>query len=146
MIFSYAYSEEKVPFTMDTSEIGKYFTNIYKAYDTESGGLAELTLPEPLYVGSGYYVYEKDGGAAVLSENSTEETLLPDFPAEGNLFIADGKLFSYFRQICADLSNGKTYPLKSSDNIVTYSDGNYILKDLDKYSKINERDFIGGEL
>lgn len=145
VIFSYAYSEEKIPFTLDTSEIGKYFTNVLRVCDIESGEISDLTLPEPLYVGNGYYVYEKDGGAVVLSENG-EELFLPDFPTSGNLFIANGKLFNYFKQVCADLSDGKMNVLNSSDNLVAYTDGFYILKNFDEYSKIAESDYIGGAL
>ncbi len=145
VIFSYAYSEEKVPYLEDPSEIGKYFTYVYKTYDTESGELTELTLPEPMYVGGGYYVYEKDDGAIVLSENGKEMTL-PDFPVNGNLTLADGKLFNCFGQTCADLSDGKTYFLKYSDDLTAYADGFYILKNLNNYTKISEKDYIGDEL
>ncbi len=145
-IFSYAYSEEKVPFTLDVSEIEKYFINVFKTYDTESGEIAELTLPEPLCVGGGYYVYEKDGGAVVLSENG-KELFLPDFSSST---IENGMLFG--RETCADLSNGKMYKLNNPDDLVAYSDGYYILKRFDgvnqayEYSKISEKDYIGEAL
>lgn len=145
VVFSYAYSEEKAPYLDDPTEIDKYFINVYKTYDTESGELAELTLPEPLYVGNGFYVYAKDGGAAVLSESGTE-TLLPDFPVNENLTLADGKLFNCFAQTCADLSDGKTYSLKYSEEPIKYADGFYILKKLDNYIKVSEKDYIGDEL
>ncbi len=145
VIFNYAYSEENVPYLEDPSEIGKYFTYVYKTYDTENGELADLTLPEPMYVGGGYYVYEKDGGAIVLSEDG-QETTLPDFPVNGNLTLADGKLFNCFGQTCADLSSGKTYSLKYSDDLTVYADGFYILKYLNNYTKISEKDYIGDEL
>lgn len=145
VIFSYAYSEEKVPYLENAGDINKYFTNVFKTYDIENGTLADLTLPEPLYVGNGYYVYAKDGGAAVLSENGAE-TLLPDFPVNGNLTIAGGKLFNCFGQTCAELSDGKMYSLKYSDAPAAYADGFYILKNLDNYTKISEKDYIGDAL
>lgn len=145
VIFSYTYSEEKIPYTTNVSEIEKYFIPVLKTYDTESGEIADLTLPEPLYVGGGYYVYKKDSGVAVISENG-KEIDLPDFPANGNLIIADGKLFNFFNQVCADLSNGKMYTLNSSDNLVLYSNGFYILKDFDEYSKIPADNYIGDKL
>lgn len=145
VIFSYAYSEEKVPYLENVSDINKYFTNVFKTYDIENGALADLTLPEPLYVGNGYYVYAKNGGAAVLSESGTE-TLLSDFPINGNLTLADGKLFNCFSQTCANLSDGKTYSLKYSDDLAAYADGFYILKNLDNYTKIAEKDYIGDAL
>lgn len=146
VIFRYAYSEEKVPYTTNASEIEKYFINVYNTYDIESGELANLTLPEPMYVGGGYYVYEKDGGAVVLSENG-KELFLPDF---GGSTIENGMLFG--RETCADLSNGKMYKLNSPDDLVAYSDGYYILKRFDgvnqsyEYSKIPEKDYIGDAL
>jgi len=145
VVFSYAYSDEKIPYLENVNDINKYLTNVFKTYDTESGELADLTLPEPLYVGNGYYVYAKDGGAAVLSESGTE-TLLPDFPVNRNLTLTDGKLFNCFEQTCADLSNGKTYSLKYSDDLTAYADGFYILKNLDNYTKVSEKDYIGDEL
>ncbi|MCM1167413.1 MAG: lipoprotein [Lachnospiraceae bacterium] len=151
VVFRYAYSEEKVPYLENANDIGKYLTNVYKAYDTENGVMSELTLPEPLCVGGGYYVYEKDGGAVALSE-SGKEMPLPDFSAGANLTITNGKLFNCSEQVCADLSNGKMYKLNSPDNLVVYSDGNYILKSFNglkqayEYSKTPEKDYIGGAL
>lgn len=144
VIFSYAYSEDKVPYLENVNDINKYFTNVFKTYDIENGTLADLTLPEPLYVGNGYYVYAKDGGAAVLSESGAE-TLLSDFPVNGNLTLADGKLFNCFGKTCTDLLDGKTYSLKYSDDLVAYADGFYILKNLDNYTKVSEKDYIGDE-
>lgn len=149
VIFTYAYSEEKVPFDLDLSEMEKRFISVYKSYDIESGAVDDLELPKPLYVGEGYYVYEKDGGTAVICENK-EEILLPDFPADANgtYCIVNGKLFHCSKQLCADLTNGKMYALSSSDGFVAYSDGSYILKEYNndsqkyEYSKIAESDYI----
>lgn len=150
VIFTYAYSEEKVPFDLDLSEMEKRFISVYKSYDIKSGAVDDLELPEPLYVGEGYYVYEKGGGTAVICENK-EEILLPDFPADtnGTHCIVNRKLLHCFKQLCADLTNGKTYTLSSSDNLVAYSDGAYILKKYNEetqkyeYTKIAESDYIG---
>ncbi len=149
VIFTYAYSKEKVSFGLAPSEIEKRFIFIYKSYDIESGAVEDLELPEPLYVGEGYYVYEKDGGTAVICENK-EEILLPDFPADTNGMhcIVNGKLLHCSKQLCADLTNGKMYALSSSDGFVAYSDGSYILKEYNnnsqkyEYSKIAESDYI----
>lgn len=146
VIFNYAYSEEKVPYTTDVSEIGKYFTNVYKAYDIENGEMSGLTLPEPTCVEDGYYVYEKDGGSVVLSENG-KELFLSDF---GGSTIENGMLFG--KDACVDLSSGKMYKLSSSDELIIYSDGNYILRGFDapsqthNYYKISEKDYIGDEI
>lgn len=151
VIFSYDYSEEKVPVLEDLSEIGKYFTSVYKAYDIENETLTDLTLPEPTYVSDGYYIYKKDGDAVVLSENGKEMTI-PDFPIRSDMKIFNGKLFFPDEQICADLSNGKKYKLSSSDALIIYSDGNYILRGFDyasqthNYYKISEKDYIGDAL
>lgn len=150
VIFSYSYSEEKVPFDIDVSEIAKRFISVYKSYNIESKTVEDLELPEPLQVSGGYYVYEKDGGTAVICENK-EEILLPDFPADtnGTYCIVNGKLFHCFKQLCADLTNGKMYALSSSDDLVAYSDGSYILKKYNEeaqkyeYTKIAESDYIG---
>lgn len=149
VIFTYAYSEEKVPFDLDLSEMEKRFISVYKSYDIESGAAKDLELPEPLYVGEGYYVYEKVGGTAVICENK-EEILLPDFPANANstYCIVNGKLFHCSKQLCADLTNSKMYTLSSSDSFVAYSEGVYILKKYNEdtqsyeYSKIAESDYI----
>lgn len=149
VIFTYAYSEEKVPFDLDLSEIEKRYISVYKSYDIESGTVETLELPEPLHVGCGYYIYEKDGGTAVICENK-EEIFLSDFPADANgtYCIVNGKLFHCSKQLCADLTNGKTYTLSSSDNFVAYSDGSYVLKKYNEdsqsyeYSKIAESDYI----
>lgn len=146
VIFSYDYSEERVPVLEDPSEIGKYITSVYKAYDIETKTLTDLTLPVPTYVGDGYYIYEKDGGEVVLSENG-KELFLSDFSGST---IENGMLFG--RETCADLSNGKMYKLNSPDDLVAYSDGYYILKRFDgvnqsyEYSKIPEKDYIGDAL
>lgn len=151
VIFSYVYSEEKPTFTVDFEVIGNETINVLKTYDIESGELADLTLPEPAYVGNGYYVYEKDGGAAVLSEDGNEMHL-PDFPVNSFLTIANGKLFNRIGQVCADLSNGKMYKLNNSYDFVVSSDGYYILKSFDggkqayEYYKIPEKDYIGDAL
>lgn len=151
VIFSYGYSEEKIPYTLDLDEIEKQIITVYKTYDTESGEIAELTLPEPMYVGSGYYVYDKDGSAAVLSEDGNE-MLLPDFPVSSYLTIANEKLFNYSDEVCADLSNGKMYELNNSYDFVVSSDGYYILKSFDgfkqdyEYYKIPEKEYIGDAL
>lgn len=149
VIFTYAYSEEKVPFDLSPSEIEKRFISVYKSYDIESGAVEDIKLPEPLTVGGGYYVYEKDGGAAVICENK-EEFLLTDFPADANgtYCIVNGKLFHCSKQLCADLTNGKMYALSSSDSFVAYSDGSYVLKKYNdetqkyEYTKIAESDYI----
>ena len=149
VIFTYAYSEEKVPFDLSPSEIEKRFISVYKSYDIESGAVEDLELPEPLTVGGGYYVYEKDGGAAVICEN-TEELFLPNFPADANgtYCIVNGKLFHCSKQLCADLTNGKMYALSSSDGFVAYSDGSYVLKKYNdetqkyEYIKIVESEYI----
>lgn len=149
VIFSYSYSEEKIPFDIDVSEIAKRFISVYKSYNIESETVESLELPEPLFVGGGYYIYEKDSGAAVICENK-EEILLPDFPANtnGTLCIVNGKLLHCSKQICADLTSGKMYALSSSDDLVAYSDGSYILKNYNEtsqiyeYSKIAESDYI----
>lgn len=151
VIFSYDYSEEKVPVLEDPSEIVKYITSVYKAYDIETETLTDLTLPVPTYVSDGYYIYEKDGGAGVLSEDGKEMTI-PDFPIRSDMKIFNGKLFFPDEQICADLSNGKKYKLSSSDALIIYSDGNYILRGFDyasqthNYYKISEKDYIGDAL
>lgn len=151
IFFSYAYSEEKIPYLENVNDISKYYTNVLKTYDIENGTFADLTLPEPLYVGNGYYVYAKDGGAVVLSENGTE-TLLPDFPVKQQLTMANGKLFNCFAKVCVELSDVKIHGLSSDDDMVTYTDGNYILKSYDAmsqayvYSKISEKDYIGDAL
>lgn len=146
VIFSYAYSKEKVPYLENVNDINKYFTNVYKTYDIEAETLADLTLPVPTYVGDGYYIYEKDSGEVVLSE-SGKELFLPDF---AGLEVENGMLFG--GEKCADLSNGKIYKLNSTDDPVVYSDGNYILKKFDgikqayDYIKISEKDYIGDAL
>lgn len=151
VIFSFAYAEEKIPYLENVNDINKYYTNVLKTYDIESGDIANLTLPEPLCIGGGYYVYEKDGGAVVLSENGNE-MLLPDFPVSSYLTIANGKLFNYPDQVCVDLSNGKMYKLNNSYDFVVSSDGYYILKSFDglkqayEYYKIPEKDYIGDAL
>lgn len=149
VIFSYSYSEEKVPFDLTPSEIEKRFISVYKSYDIESGAVDDLELPKPLYVGEGYYVYEKDGGTAVICENKAE-ILLPDFPADANgtYCIVNGKLFHCSKQLCAALTNGKMYALSSSDSLVAYSDGSYVLKKYNEetqkyeYTKIVQSDYI----
>lgn len=146
VIFSYSYSEEKVPYTANVNEIEKYFINVYKTCDIESGEISDLTLPNPLCIGGGYYVYEKDGGSVVLSENG-KERFLPDFKGST---IENGMLFG--GEKCADLSNGKIYKLNSSDDLVAYSGENYILKSYDfltqtyEYIKISKEDYIGEAL
>ncbi len=142
VIFSYSYSDEKVPFLEDASEIDKYITNVFKTYDTKSGEFAELSLPKPLYVGGGYYVYEENGGVKAVSE-SGKEISLPDFPASGEITIENGRIFNTFEQVCANLSDGKMYKVNYSDELTAYSDGFYILKNLNEYSKIGENDYIG---
>ncbi|MBD5128511.1 MAG: hypothetical protein HDT43_01080 [Ruminococcaceae bacterium] len=151
VIFSYGYSEEKIPYTLDLDEIERQIITVYKTYDTESGEIAELMLPEPICVGGGYYVYEKDGGAAVLSENG-KELLFPELPVNGEMTITNGKLFNLPDQLCADLSNGKIYRLNTSDNLVIYTDGNYVLKSFNglkqayDYYKLSEKEYIGEAL
>lgn len=146
VIFSFAYAEEKIPYLENVNDINKYYTNVLKTYDTESGEIAELTLPEPLCVGGGYYVYEKDSGSVVLSENG-KELFLPGFAGST---IENGMLFG--RETCADLSNGKMYKLNNSDDLVVYSDGNYIMKSFDftaqtyEYTKISKENYIGEAL
>ena len=140
VIFNYSYSDEKIPVLEDLSEIGKYITYVYKTYDTESGEMGELTLPEPVCVKDGYYVYEKDGGTVVLSEDGKEQ-FLPDF---GGSVIEN--VFLFGQNKCAKLSSGKFFALNNSDNLVAYSNGNYIVKSINGYSKISEKDYIGEAL
>ncbi len=151
VIFRYDYSEEKVPILEDPSEIVKYITSVYKAYDIETETLTDLALPVPTYVSDGYYIYEKDGSAVVLSENGKEMTI-PNLPIESYMNILNGKLFNFYEQICVDLSNGKKFKLNSSDDLIIYLDGNYILRGFDgasqtnNYYKISEKDYIGDEI
>lgn len=149
VIFSYSYSEEKVPFDSDLSEIEKRYISVCKSYDIESKDVESLEFPEPLYIGGGYYIYEKDGGTAVICENK-EEIFLPDFPADtnGTQCIVNGKLFHCSKKKCVDLANGKMYALSSSDDLAAYSGGSYILKKYNEdsqsyeYTKIAESDYI----
>lgn len=149
VIFSYAYSEEKIHFDLNVSEADERFIYVFKSYNIKNGTVDNLEFPEPLLVAGGYYIYEKDGGAVVICENG-EEALLPDFPANTTSIpcIINGKLFHCSKQICADLTNGKMYALSSSDNVVVYLDGSYILKKYNEYStiyeysKIAENDYI----
>lgn len=145
VIIEYDYSEEKIPVTFDHSEIEEKLISVYKAYAVETGEMENLTLPEPLFVSDGYYIYERDGGAVVLCENS-DEIKLPDFPADSNTLVMNGKLFNCYKQVCADLSNGKMYSLNCSDGLVKYINGEYILKNSDGYYKIGEESYIGNEL
>ena len=152
MVFYFSYSDRHV-FTVE--EVEKYITDVYKTYDIESGEIADLTLPKPLVVEGGYYIYEKDGGVAVLNEKG-DELLLPDFPTKGGVTVADGKLFNFFEKKCADLTSGKMYALNLSEDFgnsfVAFADGNYILEQVDydtqtyEYYKIDKKDLIGDAL
>ena len=151
VIFDFTYSDRKV-FTIE--EIEKYITTVYKTYDPESGEIDDLTLPKPLVVDSGYYIYERDGGVAVLNEKG-DELLLPDFPTKGGVTVADGKLLNFSEKKCAELISGKMYALNLSEDylhFVAFTDGKYILSQFDndtqtsEYYKIGKDELIGDAL
>lgn len=151
VIFNFSYSDRHL---ITVEDVEKYSTTVYKTYDIESGEIADLTLPAPLVVEGGYYIYEKDGGMAVLNEKG-DELLLPDFPTKGGLTVADGKLFKFFEKKCADLTSGKMYALNYPEDylsFVAFTDGKYILSQFDndtqtyEYYKIGKDELIGDAL
>ena len=146
--FNFAYADEQVPYPFSGNEEGgqgydaeasqKYMEDIlrvtvteYKFYDTKTDTINDSDLPEPLYIGDGYYVYEKEGAVAVIPENG-KETLFEDFlPLAGGVKIYGGIMFNYSRNLCADLVNGaeiKNLNREEGQTVIAYYNGSFILE------------------
>lgn len=135
-------------------DISKIYT--YQTYNIESGAIEEWEQPtSAVYVGKGYFVYEKESGVSVIDE-SGKETHFEDFPYSSTLEIFDGKIFSPYGKKWGDIAAGKAYPLNVSDtrnSIRDYFDGSFIVKTYtvsddgqilgQEYQKISQKDLLG---
>ena len=140
--FDIGYAHEHIPYPFgmesDNDAMNDYMQKIRdvtvseeKVYDLEANAVSVSDMPKPEYVGEGWYVYDKDGFAAVIPE-SGEEMLLKDFPMyERNpVYIYGDIMFSYRENICADLSKGgevKALNRENGEIIEAYYDGGYIV-------------------
>ena len=144
--FSISHSDTLIPYPADPADLNSYFQQMeevtqeeYKVYDIESGALSDLDLPVPEYVGNGCYVYNKNGKAAIISENG-EETVLEDFPIpeRGNIYIYGDLMICYTNDLCYNLSKGgevKRLNLDDNSFIEGYSNGNFIIRTEETYQK-----------
>lgn len=135
-------------------DISKIYT--YQTYNIESGAIEEWEQPtSAVYVGKGYFVYEKESGVSVIDE-SDKETYFEDFPYSSTFEIFDGKIFSPYGEKWGDIAAGKAYPLNVSDtrnSIRDYFDGSFIVKTYtvsddgqilgQEYQKISQKDLLG---
>lgn len=128
----------------------------YQTYNIETDTIEEWEQPtSAVYVGKGYFVYEKESGVSVIDE-SGKETYFEDFPYSSTLEIFDGKIFSPYGKKWGDIATGEAYPLNVSDtrdSIRDYFDGSFIVKTYtvsddgqilgQEYKKIARKDLLG---
>ena len=136
------YAHELIPYPFgmesDNNAMNDYMQKIKdvtiseeKVYDIEAGTVSDSDMPKPEYVGEGYYVYDKDGAAAVVPEIGGE-MVLKDFPMyeRNTVYIYGDIMFSYRENICADLSKGgkiKALDRSEGEVIEAYYNGGYIV-------------------
>lgn len=165
--FSASYSKEKidVPIGGDKEDFDKFHEEMekvnidkYMVYDLETNSITQSDKSIPVYVGEGFYVYEKEGGLAALPE-SGEEIILSDYEKKDNLCVFNGTMFNLTKKTCSKLSEGgAVYSLNTSNgqSVEAYYNGSYIIEEkiLDedgsvletKYKKITEAELIGEKI
>lgn len=135
-------------------EKNKIYT--YRTYDIESGEFEDWEQPvSAVYVGKGYFVYEKENGVSVIDE-SGKETYFEDFLYSSTLEIFDGKIFSPYGKKWGDIDTGEIHALNVSntcDSIRDYFDDSFIVKTYalsdegqilgQEYKKIAQKDLLG---
>jgi len=162
--FRTSVSENKIDW--DSIDIGKddvmnFYTLKNYCFNIADKTVSENDLPEPRYIGEGYYVYGTENGVCLKPENG-EDIFIDNFKSEfGLLYIMNGYLISSERRECAEISTGKVYkiaPEYASENYfyepVCFLGGNYVLKKpltdaedmTDIYISISEADYIGEEV
>ncbi|MCM1061552.1 MAG: hypothetical protein NC452_14885 [Eubacterium sp.] len=157
-------SENKINWeTIDISkdDVMGFYTLTQHRFNIADKTFSENDLPEPLYIGEGYYVYGTENGVCLKPENG-EDIFIDNFKTEfGLLYIMNGYLISSERRECAEISTGKVYkinPEYASDEYYytpkLYLNGNFILEKpwtdeadmTDRYVSVSEADFIGEEI
>lgn len=140
-------SEEPIDYTDDSAI--EALESHYMYYDVSQNTLGTSTLPVPLWVGDGYYIYI-DGDSTVALDKNGKKIVIDNFNYTAVTFV-NGILFSAWDGAAADLSSGKIYQLKERDfEAVAYVNGKYILKGNDEagnvYKSVDYKDLIGDEL
>lgn len=165
--FSVSYSKEKidVPIGGDKEAFDKFHEALEKAvvdeymvYDPETNSITQSELPYPVYVGEGFYAYEKEGGLALLPENG-DEVILSGYKKKDSLYIFNGIMFNITDKTCVKPSEGgakRSLNISDSQSIEAFHNGSYIIKEVTvddngtvldtKYKKTTEAELVGEKI
>lgn len=157
-------SENKIDWEsidIGNDDVMSFYTLKHYCFNIADKTFSENDLPEPRYIGEGYYVYSTENGVCLKPENG-EDIFIDNFKSEfGLLYIMNGYLISSERRECAEISTGKVYkiaPEYASENYfyepAFYLNGNYILRKpltdaedmTDIYISVSEADYIWEEV
>ena len=135
----------------DPSGLNREWDERECVYNIAEKTVSEYELPEPFCVECGYYIHQKDGGLAVLTEDGNEK-FIANFSAHPYNKIVNGKIFDVPNGLCVDLETGSVITLKSVDGLTqefipaAFFDGNYIFKNYTNdgrgYIKIPENELF----
>lgn len=157
-------SENKIDWDsidIGTDDVMSLYTLKHYCLNIADKSVSENDLPEPLYIGEGYYIHKNENGICLKPENG-DDIFIDNFKAEiGLLYILNGYVISSDGGICADIKTGKVYkinPEYASESSfyepVNYINGNFILKKpliniedmTDMYVSVSESEYIGEEI
>lgn len=165
--FSVSYSKEKidVPIGGDKEAFDKFHEALEKAvvdeymvYDPETNSITQSELPYPVYVGEGFYAYEKESGLALRPENG-DEVILSGYKKKDNLCIFNGIMFNITDKTCVKPSEGgskRSLNISDRQSIEAFHNGSYIIKEVTvddngtvldtKYKKTTEAELVGEKI
>ena len=157
-------SENKIDWNsidIGTDDVMSFYTIKQYCLNIAEKSVSENDLPDTIYVGEGYYIYETDSGICLKSENG-DDIFIDNFKAGSSLiYILNGYVISSDGGVCADINTGRVYkinPEYASPSAfykpVYYLNGNYILEKplanvesmTDMYVAVSESDYIGEEI
>lgn len=143
----YSCSEEKFDYT-DINTVEEALKPQYVCYDIAGRSIKDASLPTPVLIQGGCYIYLKDASTVVLHEDKTE-TMIEGFSHDA-VTLVDGKLFYTSGGKCADIADGKVYSIKETEwDVVDFVGGKYILKsklESGTYMAVEQDELIGEEM
>lgn len=147
-----SYTEEAIDWLQDGAMEKLRESTIFEnhCFDLESGEITANELPEPLFVGGGFYGYQ-DGDNAVVLDSVGNKKVYENYELSDMLTAIpiNGFVFNIPDMTAIDLENGEVLNLNKDavgvyDIIIAYIDGEYVVKGEQggEYRKISETDLF----
>lgn len=116
-------------------------------YNFSDGTLEKSNLPNPIFVGNGYFIYSDDSSTYILNESGNIVTRCATTIADAT--IINGMMFSSSADICVDIKSGVTFSVNDyNGEIVAFNSGKYIIRQPSgiDYKSCTWDEIIGDEL